>query len=291
MEYLQQLGFSQYEAQAYLTLLRQNPLNGYELAKASGIPRPNIYPVLQKLEERGAVLRLDTPDGVRYAPVEPEELLAKLKQRYQKMLNEAECALQAVAAPVMPETVLNLRRYPALLDHARALLDKTRHDLLLSVWPEEAAALAGAVEQASERGVAVTTLCLRGCPQPCPACRGAVFRYPIAPAQGGRWLALVSDAQELLAGQITGQGEAQAVRTRQKMLVNLTGGYILNSIALAAILSDLGGRLETTLQPPTLEMLNALHPMQEHGPWLEVMRRMLHARPPAAGGDEQASPR
>ena len=54
---LQQLGFSEYEARAYLALLQRNPLNGYELAKVSGLPRANVYAVLQKLEsfatERG----------------------------------------------------------------------------------------------------------------------------------------------------------------------------------------------------------------------------------------------
>ena len=47
---LQELGFSEYEACAYQALLQQNPVTGYELAKVSGIPRPNIYPILQKLE-------------------------------------------------------------------------------------------------------------------------------------------------------------------------------------------------------------------------------------------------
>ena len=48
---LLQLGFSEYEARAYLALLQRNPLNGYELAKVSGLPRANVYAVLQKLED------------------------------------------------------------------------------------------------------------------------------------------------------------------------------------------------------------------------------------------------
>jgi hypothetical protein len=50
---LLQLGFSEYEARAYLALVQRNPLNGYELAKVPGVPRANIYAVLQKLKERG----------------------------------------------------------------------------------------------------------------------------------------------------------------------------------------------------------------------------------------------
>ena len=75
LEQLQELGFGQYEAQAYITLLKKNPLNGYELARDSGIPRANIYMVLHKLEERGAAVRIDTENGRRYAPVDHEEFI------------------------------------------------------------------------------------------------------------------------------------------------------------------------------------------------------------------------
>lgn len=277
VELFQQLGFSQYEAQAYLALLRENPLNGYELARASGIPRANIYSVLQKLEERGAVLRLDTPDGARFTPTQPNELLKQLKIRYQAVLDSASEVASAAAAPAVAETVLNLRGYAAIIDHANAIVNAAQGDLLLSVWPEEAAALAESVQQALDRGVDITTLCLRGCQQPCPACRGAVFRYPIAPQHANRWLVLVSDAQELLAGQFSPIGDALAVRTRQSMLVLLSGSYIQNSIALAAILTGLGDRLETVLDAQTLAAINALHSMRAEGKWLDLMRLALQS--------------
>jgi sugar-specific transcriptional regulator TrmB len=70
---LQRLGFGEYEAKAYIALLQRSPLTGYELAKVSGLPRANVYAVLPKLEEKGAVLRVDTPAGPRYSPVPPLE--------------------------------------------------------------------------------------------------------------------------------------------------------------------------------------------------------------------------
>jgi sugar-specific transcriptional regulator TrmB len=61
---LGRLGFLVSEARVYVALLRQQALTGYELAKVTGIPRANVYPVLKKLEQRGAaarsfVIRLD----------------------------------------------------------------------------------------------------------------------------------------------------------------------------------------------------------------------------------------
>ncbi len=290
IEQLKQLGFNQYEAQAYVALLKENPLNGYELAKASGIPRPNIYPVLQKLEESGAVMRISAAEGTRYTPVPANELLEKLKRRYLQSLEAATTSLQQITPPPNFESVLNIRGYTELLDQARALLDQTEHHLLLSTWPEEALALAEPVQRAAQRGVQITTLCLRGCLHPCPACRGAIFRYAIAPAGNARWLVLVSDEGELLAGEVlsfggsiaapggavAGSSSASAVRTRQPMLVNLTGSYIQNSIALATILTTLGDRLFSEFDPQSLAELNHLHPFHTQGAWLEVMRQMLH---------------
>jgi predicted transcriptional regulator len=277
IEQLKQLGFSQYEAQAYVALLKKNPLNGYELAKASGIPRPNIYPVLQKLEESGAAMRLATAEGTRYVPVQAEELLAKLKNRYQRLVDAASASLEPIAAPPALAAVLNVRGYDELLEQAGLLLERTKSHLLISLWPEEAAKLAEPLHQALERGVDITTLCLRGCPRPCPACRGEVYRYALAPAAQARWLVLVSDQKELLAGEITEPGNtAAAVRTCQQMLVNLTGSYIQNSIALATILKNIGGQQLAEENPETIAALNHLRPFQDKGTWLEAMQRAVH---------------
>lgn len=42
-ETLQQLGFTQYEAQCYIGLLRQHPINASQLSTVCGVPRAMIY--------------------------------------------------------------------------------------------------------------------------------------------------------------------------------------------------------------------------------------------------------
>src|SRR5215212_4319528 len=109
VELLQQLGFGDYEARAYIALLQRSPLNGYELAKASGVPRSNVYTVLQKLEERGAVVRLEMPGGTRYTPVPPQELMAQLGTRLQQTLDAAQRSLETLPTPVEPAYIWNLQ--------------------------------------------------------------------------------------------------------------------------------------------------------------------------------------
>jgi predicted transcriptional regulator len=277
IEQLIELGFGQYEAQAYTALLGQNPLNGYELAKASGIPRANIYGILQKLEERGAIVRLDTEGGTRYAPVLPDELIQRLRSRLQASLESARQSLDGLKAHVAQDRVWNARGYPVLIQQARALIEAAQEQILVAASPEEAPALSESLEGAQARGVQVTTLCMAGCPQECGACRGKIYRYHLAPAQEQRYLVLVPDESEVLAGQIgPSQEDAMAVRTRQKLLVDLARWHIRNSIALAAILVDLGDRLDSLLAPETRAVLGAIGPGGPYGSWLEYMNRMLN---------------
>jgi predicted transcriptional regulator len=272
---LQELGFGDYEARAYVALLQHNPVNGYELAKASGIPRANVYAVLQKLEERGAVVRSATPAGVRYAPVPPSELIRRLGQHVQDLLQTAQEALDDLSSPPDQADIWNVRGYTALLEHTRSLIDATRERLLVAIWPEEARVLAAPLAQAEVRGVQVTTLCLTACPTPCGGCRGQIYPYRTVLEPSNRWLVLVPDGAEVLAGEIGPREETLAVRTHQGLLVELVSGYIRHSIALAAVLQDLGGRLDDLLTPQTHRTLDALGPGRPDIGWLEHMRQLL----------------
>jgi DNA-binding MarR family transcriptional regulator len=271
--YLRELGFSEYEARAYMALLQRSPLNGYELAKSSKLPRANIYAVLEKLVERGAVLRLDDPSGTRYAPVQPDELAQRLHRQFQSNLQAARNSLEKISAPAEHEFIWNMQGYSSLLENGRTLIDAALKDLAVALWPDQARALASHLAAAQDRGVAVTTLCLAGCTSECGNCRGRVYRYQVLPDQKTRWLVLVVDGGEVLAGEINAEATL-AVRTRQRLLVDLTGWYIRNSIAIAAVLNDLGERLDRLIRPETRTVLESVGPAGS-GNWLEHMRYLL----------------
>ena len=273
---LQQLGFGQYESQAYVALLQSSPLNGYELAKASGIPRPNIYTTLQKLEERAAVVRLESPEGVRYAPVASDELIQRLRSNFQDSLDAAELALDDLSKTLNQEHIWNARGYPALLDHGRALIESARKQLTIAVFPKEAKALADCIKRAEKRSVEITTLCLAGCSQECGNCQGTVYRYHVAPEPFTRWLVLIPDEEEVLAGEIGPGEDASAVRTRQRMLISLAGWYIRQSILLSAIMNDIGDRLNDWLSPETRDCLNSITPGKRNIGWMEPIRELFH---------------
>ncbi len=274
---LQQLGFTEYEARAYVALLRQNPQNGYELAKNSGLPRANVYAVLEKLEERGAVVRLEETNSVRYVPISPEELMQRLESKLKSSLQEAQASLNAVTRASAYDSIWSLHGYPAMLEHARALLDSARTSLLVALEPPESQALRASLDAAAARGVKIVTLCLEGCLNECGNCRGLIFRFHVEPLAENRWLVLVADGAEMLAGEIGPGEQTLAARTRQSLLVGLAGGYIRRSIALATLTQELGARLDELLSPAARAALVSLGDADQQGYLLQQMRMLLHA--------------
>src|SRR5215217_3653264 len=277
---LQQLGFSEYEARAYLALLQRSPLNGYELAKVSGLPRANVYAVLQKLEDRRAVVRLDMPSGARYAPVAPTELIQRIASRFQDVLSTTQQALEELVMPAVAEYLWNTQGYAALIDHAHVLIDATQEQLLVAIGRAEASALAEPLARAEARGVAVTTLCLDECSVECGGCRGTICRSCAAVSAVQQWLVLVSDNAEALAGEMGLNNDALAVRTRQQLQVDLASWYIRHSMALTAVLSDLSGHPDQVLHPETRAILQLLDSGDRQGGWLDHMRVLVQREAP-----------
>ena len=146
----------------------------------------------------------------------------------------------------------------------------------MAIWPAQAQVLAEAITHAQQRDVAITTLCLNACAVACGGCRGQLYRYHVAPEQSHGWLIIIADDAELLAGELRAEADALAIRTRQALLVVMTSWYIRHSIALAAVLNDLGSQLERLIEPETRAILGALGAQQPDGDWLKQMRRLLH---------------
>jgi predicted transcriptional regulator len=271
---LQRLGFAEYEARAYVALVRRSPLNGYELAKASGVPRANVYGVLERLAARRAVVRVDEPGGTRYAPVPPHELLQRLGAEFRRITEDTAGALAALASATEYEAVSNVRGYAALLDQARAALRAAERSLLIAAWPNEAAELKADVAEAVGRDVAITTLCMAACDVECGGCAGDIYRYRATAGSAPRRLIVVPDGAEVVAGEIDVNGDAHSVRTRQQLLVDMCSSAVRASIALAAVVADLGSRLDATLAPQTRALIASAAPLGDPGSFLDRMRAL-----------------
>ena len=56
-DFLLKIGFSLNEAKVYITLLQNKALNGYEIAKFSGVSRSLVYDVIDRLLNKGFIIK------------------------------------------------------------------------------------------------------------------------------------------------------------------------------------------------------------------------------------------
>ena len=256
---LQDLGFGEYEARAYAALVGMGAANGYEIAKASGMPRANVYGVLEKLVQRSAARRIKQRTGMRYAAIAPHELLQNLESEHARALTAAGRALEALARGPELVPVFNLKDESELHNQTCALIDGARRNLLVAIRPPEAAKLASRLREARSRGVAITTLCMEACVEPCGGCQGDLYRYRMQPDQRDRWLLLVADDARMVAAEIDARA-VRAVATEQFLVVSLAAAYIRQSIALVTLAGELGEKFHGLLSEHARQVLDALHP-------------------------------
>lgn len=277
-EQLQALGFGEYEARAYVSLLQRGPLTGYQLAKASGVPRPNIYTVLDRLAERGAVNRMTVEGGVRYVALPAEEMLSRLGREASVRLEKAREAMRSLEASPETPQVWNLEGYEVMLGRAREMIENTEERLLIGIWSNESRRLADALSKAKTRGVQLTMLCIQGCPEECGGCRGDVFRYPLATDTDKRWLVVSADERELLVGQVSPDGMAVAAVTRLEAFVAVGSHYLRNAVAAAEIVRSLGNRMGDLLDAPALRALRSAGLATQDSSWLDRMLTVAGAK-------------
>ena len=104
---LQKLGFSDYESRAYIALLGSNPATAYEISKVAGLPRANTYAALESCTEKGAVQPI-SESPVRYVPVEPAEMLARIARDTAARCERLASQLQKTQSQDGREFVLNI---------------------------------------------------------------------------------------------------------------------------------------------------------------------------------------
>jgi len=151
---------SGYEAKAYVALLAAGrAINGYEVAKRSGVPRSTVYESLAKLITRGAAFEVQLEDGLTgYVALPPDSLLERIRRSYDGNFDLLSSVLPQISEPLKSHLVHNLEGRDPVLDRTRDLLRVAKKDLYISAWSDELEDLSEALLEAELRGVEVALL-------------------------------------------------------------------------------------------------------------------------------------
>jgi sugar-specific transcriptional regulator TrmB len=237
---LVQIGFSEYEAKAYVALLRESPVTGYQLAKVSSVPRSMIYEVLGKLTTRGAAMILRKEGSTRYAPVPAAEFLEQLHREQDSLILSLEDELSDLDSTSDLDYVWNIEGHENIMAKARAMIDQAAERIYLSLLPAMFVSLRRALLRAIGRGVRTVVYSTAELDLP----GGRVIAAPTPEAVydrvEGLWLVLVIDGAEVLIGELLTENRARASWTGSPLFVFIAEHHLRTDLYLPRVLALLG---------------------------------------------------
>jgi Cd2+/Zn2+-exporting ATPase len=239
---LVKIGFSEYEAKAYIALLKESPGTGYQVAKLSGVPRSMIYETLGKLTARGAAMTLHKEGGTKYAPVPAEELLDHLQREHEETIHALKDDLTAIDSTSDLEYVWNIEGHDNIMVKAKEMIDQASDRIYIALLPATFPALHPALEEAVGRDVRVVVYTTGDLNLP----DGRVIVSPM-PEEArerleGLWLVMVIDGEEALIGELLTENQARASWTGSPLFVFVAEHHLRTDLYLPQVLALLGDR-------------------------------------------------
>ena len=149
---LQLLGFSEYEARTYLTLLQVRPATAYEISRDAGLPRANTYSALEILTKKLAVQPV-SENPVRYVPVEPAVLLGRMSREVKDVCERLKSNLRNVSKKEEFDVVWRLEG-AANVDHKiKELIDGAQRHVWIKAASDILLPHSSELKRAATRGV------------------------------------------------------------------------------------------------------------------------------------------
>jgi HTH-type transcriptional regulator, sugar sensing transcriptional regulator len=257
------LGFSQYEAQAYVGLLGREPMTGYALSNVTGIPQPKVYETLRRLTAKGVVAAMDG-EPARFLAVPADQLLADLEDSFRARLAGAQHELARATDGDGQDGYRVLRAcatWTGIEERAIQAIDGSRRHVYVSVNCAAPTGIAAALRRADDRGVACDVLHFG---EPIVDLRhGRTVRHDstrgvVYPRHQARHLAVVSDSVDVVWAVADDGSNWQSLAGPDQLLAALAKGFIRHDIYVQQIWNDFRDVLTDRYGPGMQQLVGEL---------------------------------
>ncbi len=251
---LMAIGFTEYEAKVYMALLRDNPANGYQVSKRSGVPRSMVYDALARLYARGAVLTSGEERTTLYRPLPPDVLLDRYDQEQRHLVGDLRDGLRQLHTTADEEYFWSFNGRNSVMSYASRMIQRAREEALLVLNDQALETLRSDVGLVAKRKLNLGTL-LTGQGE---LTSGQVARHPQQESELQELmgtLVVVIDGTEALIGNL--QTEVSATVTRNRNLVLIARQFVWMELFAQRVYTRLGPRLLAKLDPNDQKVFEA----------------------------------
>jgi HTH-type transcriptional regulator, sugar sensing transcriptional regulator len=152
---LERSGLTQYEADAYLTLVELGSATAVEVAEQSDVPQARIYDVLRELESDGYV-DLYQEGTLRAEASEPDTVIEEITKQASLMQDAAEELEDRWQEPSDEgHTVGVVKRFETVLAHVREAIERAEYEVEVAVTLEQYEQIRETLAAAYDRDVVI----------------------------------------------------------------------------------------------------------------------------------------
>lgn len=225
VERLTQFGLTRHEASIYLTLISEGDLNGYEVAKATGIARSNAYTSLASLVEKGGAFVIEELT-IRYTPVPIEEFcdnkIRKLQESKKDLIKSIPKKRDVV------EGYITIKGETNILNKLKNMILEAQERVYLSVSGQILETILSDIKNAIGKGIKMVIITNESF-----YLAGATVYMAEQPLQQIR---LIADSTNVLTGDINNGEYSTCLYSQKKNLIDLFKDSMKNEIQLIEIM-------------------------------------------------------
>jgi sugar-specific transcriptional regulator TrmB len=227
VEKLVQLGFSSYEARAYISLLKHHPVTGYELAKSSGIPPSKIYEVIAKLLSRSIISPL-SGKPTKYLPQDNRIFLKSLRANFHDTIDYLEKHLPTLG-DIDIDYVWNVNDMNNFMTMVKDIIRGAKNNIIVLGWDSELREIMGDLKKCKVKSkLAIIQFGSMNVDI------GVVYNHGIEKVleseKGGRMFSLVADGSNLLQGIFSESKTVRGIYTSHPSLVEMAIDHMVHEI-------------------------------------------------------------
>lgn len=257
------LGFTEYEARAYVALIKIQPATAYEISRESGIPSSKIYEIIARLLEKKIFLLVMEQDKKKYVPIPPTEFIEGRKSYFDETFEDLKENLPGIKKSEGVSFIWNIYEYDYLMDKAKRMINGAEKEVMLSVWREEFEILENVLKGAESKGVQVAIVHF-GIPE---KQIGQLFQHPIEDTiydeKGGRGFTLVCDGKTALVATVSKHLEVEGAWSRNLGFITLAEDYIKHDIYIMKIVKRFDPDLKRTFGKNYFHLRNIYEDREE----------------------------
>ena len=258
LSYLKEMGFTEYEAKVYISLLNQHPASAYTVSQNSGVPHSRVYDITRRLIKKGVAVSTGVKPEL-FSPLSPNDLVDKLRREYNQFTKGLEVRLKSVNFTSDFDPVWNLQNREKSFEMACDIIDQAEKTIYIGIWSQELPLVTERLKAASKRGVRVLTL-IYGKDK---LDFGETYNHDIenmGPVEKlGRTLDCVVDSEMCVTGALGGTERCQVIWTKNRGLVQSIESYIAHDFYLAEIHNHFGKEIDDKFGKNLLKLRNKFH--------------------------------